>query len=388
MKKGFVFLLVLLHLCQVLGVAAQDIQPKIDVNYKPALDTDEGGFWYKVDKLEKEVKRSPYRVTDPNVTKYVEDLVCKIAGEYCPNIRVYVISNPHFNASMYPNGMMQVWTGLLLRVENEAQLATVLGHEIGHYLLTHQIEQWRKIKSGVATAMFLDIGFAVLTGVGGIGTLINAGMVHAFSRDNEREADLLGLELITKAGYQPAEAGKLWQLMVNERKADQSKESTSLFWNTHPPSQERAQTLHNKAIEYQQKFQQAERIEQKALVEVVSSNYAAFMGDHLALQEYEQAELLLNKHAKMGYMPGNVQFFFGELYRMRNADGDKKRAEQAYLQATTYQEYPPEAHKQLGYHFLKSTQKDKAKEHFELYLEREPQATDHAMINYYLNTLR
>ena len=54
-----------------------------------------------------------------------------------------LVRTPYFNASMAPNGMMQVWSGLLLRVDNEAQLAAVLGHEIGHYLARHSVERLR-----------------------------------------------------------------------------------------------------------------------------------------------------------------------------------------------------------------------------------------------------
>ena len=69
--------------------------------------------------------------------------------------QVHLVRTPLFNASMAPNGMMQVWTGLLLRVDDEAQLAAVLGHEFGHYLARHSTERLRDAKSRSAFGAFL-----------------------------------------------------------------------------------------------------------------------------------------------------------------------------------------------------------------------------------------
>ncbi|HVE54757.1 MAG TPA: M48 family metalloprotease, partial [Ramlibacter sp.] len=101
---------------------------------RPALDTDEGGLWALMDREETRLRRSPLVVRDEALTKYLRDLVCSLGGEHCTDVRVHVVRTAQFNASMAPNGSMQVWSGLLLRVDNEAQLAAVLGHELGHYL--------------------------------------------------------------------------------------------------------------------------------------------------------------------------------------------------------------------------------------------------------------
>ena len=86
---------------------------------------------------------------------------------------------------MAPNGMLQIWSGLLLRVENEAQLAAVLGHEIGHYLQRHTLDHLRDAKSRCAFATFMA-AFGVVGLVGQMATLASA---FTFTRDQEREAD-------------------------------------------------------------------------------------------------------------------------------------------------------------------------------------------------------
>ena len=85
---------------------------------RPALDTDEGGLWSMIDREETRLRRSPLVVRDPALTDYLRDVVCRLGGEHCADVRVYVVRTAQFNASMAPNGSMQVWSGLLLRVDN------------------------------------------------------------------------------------------------------------------------------------------------------------------------------------------------------------------------------------------------------------------------------
>jgi predicted Zn-dependent protease len=223
---------------------AEEYTASFDLGYRPALSSDEGGFWYQVDKLEESIKVSPERVTDPVLNNYVKNITCKLAGEYCPHIRVYILRNPHFNAGMYPNGMMHVWSGLLLRTTSEAELAAVLAHEIAHFLRSHQITQWRKLRANASAAIFADLfltmGFATLGVVQG---------AMSFSRTQETEADLFGLQLMAKAGYTPETASQLWEYVYSETKSDKSKEKESVFFASHPKSNERMAVLAKKAQE-------------------------------------------------------------------------------------------------------------------------------------------
>ncbi|MCY7354402.1 MAG: M48 family metalloprotease, partial [Lysobacter sp.] len=97
----------------------------------PIAGTDEDELWYAMERAERELQRSPLRVRDPALNNYVRRTVCKSAGDYCRDLRVYIMDVPQFNASMAPNGMMLVWTGALLRARDEAEIAFVLAHEMG-----------------------------------------------------------------------------------------------------------------------------------------------------------------------------------------------------------------------------------------------------------------
>lgn len=96
----------------------RDIRP----GTRPALNSDEAGLWLVLDRAERKIRLAGNRVRDVELNTYIADIVCTLAGPYCPDFRTYVMRIPQFNASMMGNGTMQVWTGLLLRSRNEAQL--------------------------------------------------------------------------------------------------------------------------------------------------------------------------------------------------------------------------------------------------------------------------
>jgi hypothetical protein len=114
-----------------------------------------------------------------------------------------------------------VWTGLLLRVDNEAQLAYVIGHEFAHYLKRHSIQQWRDLRhKAAATTFFNALTAAAGVGfIGDLGTLLTLGTIFAFSREEEREADLVGVALVKTAGYDVREASRIWQALLAEQTA-------------------------------------------------------------------------------------------------------------------------------------------------------------------------
>ena len=142
----------------MLGCATQAPLREMTPGERPSEETDEAGLWSALDQAELSLQRSPLLIRDPALNAYVKKLVCDLAGEYCKDIRVYIIRRPYFNASMAPNGVMQVWTGALLRSENEAQIGFVLGHEIGHFLHQHSIKQWRRTKDIMNALSLLQLG--------------------------------------------------------------------------------------------------------------------------------------------------------------------------------------------------------------------------------------
>ena len=153
--------------------------PDLSPGQRPALATDEAGWWLVRDRAESKLRTAGNLVRDEALNRYVKGIVCRLAGPYCPDIRVYLLRVPYFNASMAPNGVMQVWTGLLLRTRNEAQLAAVLGHELAHYLRRHTLHRRRDAKSTTAALIFFQIGAAIggIPAAGQIARLIALGSI-------------------------------------------------------------------------------------------------------------------------------------------------------------------------------------------------------------------
>lgn len=198
-------------------VPEQNVQP----GERPDATSDEASFWMITDRAEKDAKTSGQRVTDPALNKYVKGVICKIAEAHCQDIRVYIVRRPLFNASMMPNGAMFVWTGLLLRAHNESQLAFVLGHELAHYLRRHTLARMREVRAKTDATAFAGIALS-LAGVGYVRPLVQLavlGSLMSYSRDQERDADSIGLEMMADAAYDPREGAKIWDGLVAEKEA-------------------------------------------------------------------------------------------------------------------------------------------------------------------------
>ncbi len=363
--------------------ALEDIKP----GERPDLSTDEAGFWMMVDNVEKKLKTSGRRVTDPHINQYIREIVCKLAGSYCSDIRIYIMQVPQFNASMAPNGTMQVWTGLILRAQNEAQLAYILGHEIGHYLRRHSIQRWRdmEMKSNVSVLFQIATAAAGVGSLGQLGHLALMGSIQAFSRDNEREADDVGFELMAQAGYDPREAPKIWESLMKEHEASE-REAPSIFFATHPPTEERIETLTAKAKEA---VSQGEDffVGKKELEAVAVPLRATLLRDELRRGEFKETQVLLDKLMEGGVGLGQLHFFQGELYRLKGESEDKEKAIAAYQKALEFPDAPPKTHRALGLYFFKAEEKAKARIAWWRYLDLRPEADDQAMIREYIRQM-
>jgi predicted Zn-dependent protease len=347
---------------------------------RPDISSDEGGLWALMDREETRLRRSPFALRDPQLHEYVQAIACRLAGPHCPDIRVYLVRTPLFNANMAPNGMMQVWTGLLLRTENEAQLAAILGHEIGHYLARHTVERMRDVKSRSAFGQFLGL-FGV---VGAVGQLAVVASLFAYSRDQEREADNIGAILMKQAGYDPAEAPKVWGNLLLEIKARPDNDPTraSPMFATHPSPDERQEMLKRLAETTPGGATNEETWHAKT---------APFMFDWLKDEtkrgQHEESIALLTR--MIAHAPERSEYFFarGEVYRLRGSPSDADAALADYQSAVKAGSEPAETYRGLGVIYRQRNQAAAARENFQRYLESAPQAPDSAMIKSYMEEL-
>lgn len=357
----------------------------IEPGYQPAEAQDEQGLWMEFAEMERQLNKSALLVRDAELKNYIDGIVCRVAGDYCNDFRVYLVRNPGFNASMTATGMMQVWTGLIVRSTSTDEIAGVIGHEIAHYTRLHSLQGFRKLKSQMAQASVFDLGFAVLTGVsaplGQAAAILN---YLSFNREQETEADLLGTRLLAEANYDPHASYRVWyQLLDEESAAEVKREKPGIFSQTHPNSETRASYLKS-YVDGTYGPPDVERVTDQALLDILNNHYLLLMEDQLDTNRFGRTREILQRHVRMGVKPGLVNYFFGEMYRQRGAEGDQALAIAAYTNSIESGSAPPEAYKNLGYLYLKSDQRDRALQSFRHYLDISPDATDRAMIEFYL----
>ncbi|HET9664127.1 MAG TPA: M48 family metallopeptidase [Burkholderiales bacterium] len=169
---------------------------------------------------------------------------------------VNVISSPEVNAWAMPGGKIAVYTGLIEKLRlTDDELAAIIGHEIAHALREHGRERAsQQMAQGLAVGV---IGAAV--GLGGLGQDL-AGLVAdvtfglPYSREFEREADRIGVELAARGGYDPRAAISLWQKMAQAGGGGMPQ-----FLSTHPSDQSRIQDLQVYIQRVMPLYQQARR---------------------------------------------------------------------------------------------------------------------------------
>ena len=168
-----------------------------------------------------------------------------------------ILDSPIINAFALPGGYVYVTRGLLAHLNNEAQLAVVLGHEIGHVAARHSSKQagQRQLMQGLlvagAVAGQAAGGAQTAQNVMGLGGQAAQLLSLSYSRDDERESDRLGVEYATMAGYEASEGADFFTSL--ERKQEQSGQAIPTWQSTHPDPGQREQTIPELAQQWQQR---------------------------------------------------------------------------------------------------------------------------------------
>jgi predicted Zn-dependent protease len=350
-------------------------------DYQP-IDDDERGLWLQMDEEERSIKLSKFLVKDPALNEYVRKVLCKTVGELnCQATRIYIMRTPHFNASMAPNGMMIVWTGLLLRTRNEAELASVLGHEFSHFENLHSIQSFRDIRAKTDAMAWISV---IAGSAGSLASLGLLGLVFDFSRDMEREADILALDHLVDGGYDPMASSAIWEQLraemdatAAERKVRSRKDKNDGFFSTHPNTGDRMEYLRDAASKKDREGKSLGADEYRA---ALLSWWPRLIDDQIKLNDFGATEFLLGKLADDGWTP-ELLYARGELYRARGKDDDFQKAVEFYRQSIASGAQFSENWRGLGLSLLRSGVKEEGQAALRDYVTRQPDAPDKAMIS-------
>ena len=370
-------------------VRPQEMVPLVGPGYKPT-ERDELGLWKEMDRVEEEVAGSNLLITDPKITGYLRDLIGTVGGPAAKDFRIYLARIPDFNAMMFPTGFAVVFSGLLLRMRNEAQLAGVIAHESGHFLRRHMIRSWRDQKR--KTDLFA-IG-AMLAGVGGAGAGVYLGdyvqlaqlgtilSLFQYSRAMEAEADAMGAKLIAETGYPPIEMANIWEQLIGEENASAryrgKRRRKGGIFDTHPSEGSRMIDLRADAAEITVPGKAYDARRERYLA-MIGSIRPMLLDDQVKLNDPGASQYLIETLARDGWN-GLLRFYEGEVWRLRNRPGDELRANQSYAAAVAYPDAPADAWRWHGIALMKSGRAAEAKIAFRRYLTMKPDAPDAAWV--------
>ena len=290
-------------------------------------DADEKLLLKRATALDDEVRQKGLVFTNSDIDAYVNGVGKRLvpaAAASAVNFHFYVLREPLVNAFALPNGSIYVNVGLLARLENEAQLAEVLGHEVAHVVKRHSLDRQRSRRTTMIVANIADIA---LFGTS-IAYLPAVGALAGQSRENEAEADRAGLEYMSAAGYPLAEADKLFTVI---REVAPRESVWGSIYSSHPDNQDRAaragEFIRSAKLPLNQGAPNGAERYLKVRHEVAVENIRL----KLNVRQYQLA--INSADAALVHSPASVwlHYYRGEAYRQMAEDPVGAAREQAWI---------------------------------------------------------
>jgi predicted Zn-dependent protease len=283
-----------------------------------------------------------------------------------------------------PDGTICIHTGLLARLENEAQLAFLLAHEMTHCTHSHALRTLWYIENKVADSgdpTGSVGGHRLLTLFGTTGSMEN---IRSYTQELESEADLVGLGLIIKAGYDPGEALGLLEFDHLELGGERT-EARLPAENQREIRRRKEYCKHFISTEYGQETAAIDHTKQflTELQKVILDNSLL----DIRAGRFHSAETNLEKYLAARPDDPRAHYLLGEVSRQRSKEGDQERGKAHYNRALSLDPSYPDPHRGIGLIYYRSGDKALSVRHFESYLALSPQAPDTAYIRDHLTRM-
>lgn len=363
----------------LLAGCAGGVQPAHQAEFERAKD--EEGLWRRAAEEEQILVRSGFLYTDPGLTDYVDSVAQRLRPEGLPEdfqFRIYLLRDPHLNAFALPNGAIFLHTGMVARMENEAQLAMMLGHEMTHATHRHGLQNVRHARGAGAVGALLHttLGGATFGATSLLGGLGAGASVAGYSRRLEREADVHGFEAAVAAGYHPDEGARLFEFLLEEVEEDGRREP--FFFGSHPKLADRLKNFETLA---EQHPEAGSAVRGEAEFRAVTRNLLLDNAElDLRAGRLASAERALDRYVDIHSADARSLGLQGEICARR---GEPCAAELWQRALALDPDHAP-AHRGLGVHFFRNEEFAAAVPHLESYLRLAPDATDRSYIQHYL----
>jgi len=375
--------------------------------FRPA--NDERRLWEQAREEERKLRDQARIYQDPLLVDYLEEIVRGLnppgmADNPEIGYRVTVIEEPTLNAFAYPHGSLFVHTGLLARMENEDQLATVLGHEMTHVENRHMLRYQRSVRNkqigfavaAIAAAVVLarEEGEALEKGnysraatVDLLGNLlVSLGLtlailasMNGYGRDLEREADEGAFAKLTGAGYDLRESPRVYEILQDDH-GEPGKFET-FFFGSHPKLATRIESANGWLAEHPDlppatRTRDTERFRQRLRPVIRDDAALNIEAGRLRLAEDELERVV----AMMPEDP-ETHLLLGRLYLEK---GEPDRAAASLREAIRLDPERPAPHRELGLLAYRQEDFKTACVQFRQYVELDPRAEDAPRIRDYL----
>lgn len=360
--------------------------PVADNGLAWAEDPEEQRLWNRAAEEEKRFETSGQLYRNTAMEHYLESVISKLVPSDTPGylpIKVGIIKNRSCNAFILPNGRIYIHSGMLAAMENEAQLATILGHEVVHALNRHMLKEIRDAREKTAISSFMGaLTGNVLLPLGQLGALAS---IKGYSRDMEAEADHEGLRLLIRAKYDPDEAVKVFTTLRKEADVEEKKEP--FFFSSHPKLQARIDSYEN--------LLKSEFTGNSGGV-TNGNSYLKTFGPllldsaemDLKAGRFDRAQSRLKRYLTINGNSARAYLLLGESQRHGMKQSDLAAARESYLKSAALDPAYPDPHRLLGLLAYKQNDMEQALKSLERYLELAANAPDRLYIEEMLKNIR
>ncbi|MGD8208604.1 MAG: M48 family metalloprotease [Desulfobacterales bacterium] len=351
----------------------------IPVNQTLTASEEEQMLWRRAQEEQEAIEGSGLLYQDPDIENYLCQIAKKLqTNAILPDIsfQIKVIKDPKLNAFALPNGVIYIHTGILAHMENEAQLAALLAHEMTHCTHQHSLKTLRNIRNRTQATSATIPELAQLLGI--TGTIAS---INGYRNELETEADRVGLDLAVKANYDPNEVLKLFELLKQENEIEGVAEPH--FFGTRPKVQQRIENVNRWLAEnHRGKIKGS-----KNTIDFQSRmSPVMLVNARLDLQrgKFSIAQGTVKKYLNVNPDDAQAYYLLGEIFRQRGWKNDSVAAINYYEKSISLNPSFAESYKAMGLIHYKDGEKQRAKKYFESCLLLSPKAADQAYIQRYL----